>query len=97
MSLSYTEVSTEKAGGWGRDATAGLLASQASPARRETRMEENIQAKGVHNVYTKEFHASTFSRISVWINHELPPGTAGELEDLVAKAAIEAVKTWVTP
>lgn len=58
-------------------------------------MEEDIQAGGVHNVHTKSFRANTFSRVSVWVNHELPPGTAQKLEAVIEEAALAAVKGWV--
>lgn len=60
-------------------------------------MDEDIQAGGVHNVHVHNFRAGTFSRVSLWIYHELPPGTAKQLEDAVAAAGIAAVKAWVTP
>lgn len=88
-------VSTGKAGGWELSATAGLTGSQTSPDPRRVRMEEDIQAGGVHDVYTRSFRANTFSRVSLWINHELPPETAKKLEEAVAEAAIAAVKVWV--
>jgi hypothetical protein len=60
-------------------------------------VEENIQREGVHNVFTKSFSAKTFSRVSVWINHELTPTQAKALHELVEQAAIDVVKAWVRP
>lgn len=60
-------------------------------------MDKAIGAGGVHDVFTKSFHTSTFSRISAWINHELPPGKAKELHEAIEQAIIAAVEAWVKP
>jgi hypothetical protein len=59
-------------------------------------MDKAIGKKGVHDMFTKSFHAKTFSRVSAWINHNLPPATAKELEEAVEAAIVAAVDKWVT-
>lgn len=58
-------------------------------------MQQDIGKKGVHDVYTKSFHAKTFSRVSTWINHDLTTERAKQLEAAIEEAVLAAVKAWV--